>query len=262
VACGVLASVASWTSTFRMQPQALFQPQMDHFRRLVPSPKAVLLDQFTFINFFSHHHDWQWRLGGEWVGQSVWQAWLVSKDDKRVAVCRDTQWSLDMTNVATYDSVVECGQRSGVGRVAIFRTHWWDAPPTIAVFDHALAAENGLAPTVLGADGNDVYAEFDVDPAVLHDCSAAPPAPADLHVVSNGGRVVALSWAPSGGTRTSYVIEAGFRPGSTDVLNLPLGRTTSYTATRVNPATYYARVRARNTCGVSPPSGEIRVTVE
>src|SRR6185503_14868968 len=73
IALGVAASIASWTSTYRMQPQALFQPQMDHFRSLVPSPRAVLVDQFTFINFFSHHHDWQWRLGGEWIGQSVWQ---------------------------------------------------------------------------------------------------------------------------------------------------------------------------------------------
>jgi hypothetical protein len=201
-------------------------------------------------------------VGGEWNGQAVWQVWLVSKGNARVAVCRETQWSLDMTNVATYDSVVECGQRSGVGRVAIFRTHWWDPPPTIAVFDHALAAENGLTATVLGADGNDVYAAFDVDPAVLHDCSAPPSAPADLHLVSNSGRVVVLSWAPAGGTRTSYILEAGLESGRTDVLNMPLGRTTTYTATRVNPATYYARVRAKNTCGFSAPSAEIRVTVE
>jgi hypothetical protein len=235
---------------------------MDHFRSLVPSPRAVLLDQFTFINFFSHHHDWQWRLGGEWIGQSVWQIWQVTRDDKRMAVCRDTQWSLDMTNVATYDSVIECGQRSGVGRVAIFRTHWWDAPPAIAVFNPTLAGQDGLTPTVLAGDGNDVYAEFDVDPAVLHDCSAAPAAPADLHVVSNSGRVVVLAWAPAGGTRTSYIIEAGFGSGLTDVLNMPLGRTTTYTATRANPATYYARVRAKNTCGVSGASNEIRVIVE
>jgi 4-amino-4-deoxy-L-arabinose transferase-like glycosyltransferase len=261
VGCGVLASIASWTSTFRVQPQALFQPQMTHFRSLVPSPRAVLLDQFTFINFFSHHHDWQWRLGGEWIGQQVWQVWLVSKDDKRMAVCRDAQWSLEMTNIATYDSVVECVQRSGVGRVAIFRTHWREAPPAIAVFDKALAAEDGLTTTSLGADGNDVYAEFDVDPAVLHDCSTAPPAPAGLHVVSNSDRVVVLTWAPAGGTRTSYIIEAGLRPGLRDVLNMPLGRATTYTATRVNPATYYARVRARNVCGVSAASGEIRITV-
>jgi hypothetical protein len=136
------------------------------------------------------------------------------------------------------------------------------APRAIAGIDKALAAENGLTATVAEGDGNDVYAEFDVDPAVLHDCSAAPPPPADLHVVSNSDRVVVLAWAPAGGTRTSYTIEAGLGSGLTDVLNMPLGRTTTYTATRVNPATYYARVRAKNTCGVSAPSGEIRVAVE
>jgi hypothetical protein len=262
-AVGVLASVASWTSTFRIQREALFLRQMNQFRTLVPSPQAVLLDQFSFINFFSHYHDWQWRVGGEWSGQAVAQVWSVAKADKRMAVCRETQqWSFDMKNVATYDSVVECGQRSGVGRVAMFRTHWWDTPPAIAVFDRRLAAENGLTATAFGTDGNDVSAEFEIDPAVLHDCSAPPPAPSELRVVSNHDRTVVLSWSPAGGARTSYVLEAGFTVGAIDVLNMPLGRTTTYTATRVNPATYYARVRAKNTCGVSRPSAEIRVIVE
>jgi 4-amino-4-deoxy-L-arabinose transferase-like glycosyltransferase len=262
VACGVLASVASWVSAFRIQPQALFQAQMNHFRALVPSPRAVLVDQFTFINFFSHHHDWKWRLGGQWKDESVWQVWLVSKEDRRFAVCRDAEWSLDMSSVRTFESVAECGHRSGVGRVAIFRTHWWDAPAKLATFDGALAAENGLTTTVLAADGNDVYAEFDIDPAILRDCVAAPPAPAGLHVVSNSGRVVVLAWEPSGGTRTTYILEAGNAPGRTDALRIPVRRTTTYTAENVNPATYYARVRAKNICGLSDPSAELSVTVQ
>jgi hypothetical protein len=42
---------------------------------------------------------------------------------------------------------------------------------------------------------------------------------------------------------------------------MSLGRATTYTATRVTPATYYARVRARNTCGTSDTSNELRVVV-
>jgi hypothetical protein len=260
-AFGVLASVGSWTSSFRIEPDALFQPQMTRFRSLIPSPRAVLLDQYSFINFFSHYHEWQWRAGSDWPGEGVRQGWLVTKGDTTIAVCRDTQWSLDMTSALTYDSVIECGQRTGADRVAIFRTHWGDAPSSIAAFDAGLAASDRLTPTVMERNGNDVIAEFEVDPAVLSECTGAPPAPRDLHVVSNSERVVVLEWSSVGGTRTSYVIEAGLAPGLSDALNAPVGRTTTYTARGVNPATYYVRAKAKNLCGVSPPSTEIRVAV-
>ena len=37
--------------------------------------RAVLVAED--INFFSHHHDWQWRLGAEWGEQAVWQLWQI-----------------------------------------------------------------------------------------------------------------------------------------------------------------------------------------
>ena len=262
VACGVGASVASWASTYQLNAQAMFQPQMDAFRRAVPAPRAVLLDQFSFINFFSHYHDWQWRAGDDSPGQAVRQIWWVSKDDRRMAICRDAPfWSFDMSSVDTFDTVVECGHRTGVGRVAIFRTQWWDTPPAMAVFNASLAKENGLVPTAFVSDGGNVSVEFEIDPATLHDCSASPRPPADLRVVANSNRSVTLAWAAVGGERTRYIIEAGLRPGANDALNLSLGRATAYTATRVTPATYYARVRARNTCGTSDASNELRVVV-
>jgi len=261
-ACGVVASVAIWAPTFRIEAAPSFQGAMDDFRRAIPAPRSVLLDQFSFINFFSQHHDWQWRAGDQWPGQMVWQIWSVAKGDRRMTICRDdAQWSFDMSDATTFDAVVECGQRAGVTRVAIFRTHWWDAPSATAAFDRGLAARSGLTPITFVATGDDLSAEFEIDSAVLHDCTAAPKAPADLHVVSNRDRTVTLAWAPAGGPRTSYIVEAGLRRGSAEILKTPIGRVTTYTATRVNPAIYYARVRARNTCGISPPSEEIQVTV-
>jgi hypothetical protein len=262
-ACGVAASVTSWASTFHVQPQALFQPTMDEFRRDIPAPRAVLLDQFSFINFFSHYHDWQWRAGDERPGESVWQIWSVSDGKRRMAICREgSQWSFDLASTATFDSVAECGYRTGMNRVAMFRTQWWDSPPSLAAFDRAAAAQSGVVPVVMDTNGNDVVAEFAIEPGVLTECSAPPAAPADLHVVSNSERVVTLAWAPVGAGRTSYIVEAGFYPGSADVLKMSIGRTPTYTATRVNPATYYARVRAKNLCGVSGPSQEIAVAVK
>jgi hypothetical protein len=263
---GVALNVASWTSDFRIESQPPYQAQITRFRALIASPHAVLLDQFSLINFFSHHHDWKWRAAGEWDGQAVRQVWSVSKGGRTMVVCRDAEWSLDMSKIEAYDSVVECGQRSGVRRVAVFRTQWelqqpaWDTTKT-DLFVNTLAGQDGLKPTALGADDGNVYAEFDVDPARRDACSAPPSRPADLRVVSNSGRVVVLSWAPAGGERASYIIEAGRTTGRTDVLNMRLGRATTYTAAQVNPGTYYARVRARNLCGLSEASDDIRVLV-
>ena len=120
-------------------------------------------------------------------------------------------------------------------------------------FDPGLAESDGLTPTVMERNGNDVIAEFEIDPAVLHDCAGAPPAPTDLHVVSNRARTVVLEWSPVVGTRTSYVVELGRDPRLRDALSLPVGGTTTYTASPLNPATYYVRVKAKNLCGVSSP---------
>jgi hypothetical protein len=260
-ALGVAASVASWTWTFQLHPDPLFPATMTGFHERIPAPKAVLLDQFSFINFFSHYHDWEWRAGDDWPGEAVRQGWRITKGDATIALCRNTQWSLDMTSALTYDAVVECGQRTGADRVAIFRTHWWDAPASIAAFDAGLAASDRLTPIVMERDGDNVIAEFGIDPAVLSDCSGAPPAPTDLHVVSNSGRVVVLEWAPVHDSRASYVVEAGFAPGASDALNTAIGRTTTFTAKGVNPASYYVRVKAKTLCGVSAPSPEIIVNV-
>jgi hypothetical protein len=261
-AAGVAASIASWTSSFQVSAQAMFQPQMDAFRRAVPTPRAVLLDQFSFINFFSHYHDWQWRAGDDFPGEGVRQLWTISRGDARIVVCRGgPQWSFDMSSVETFDTVVECGQRAGVGRVAIFRTRWWDSPPGLATFDRRAAADDGVITRAWASDGDGTSVEFDVDPAALHDCTARPAPPPDLRVVVNANRTVTLAWAPVGSSRTRYTVEAGLRPGGADALNMSIGRVTTYTATRVTPAIYYARVRARNACGTSEPSRELRVIV-
>ncbi len=258
VACSVTASVAVWTSTFRIERAALYQTQMDRFRRLIPEPRAVLLDEFTFFSFFSHYHDWQWRVSSEWPG-AMRQVWILSRANQRIAVCRDAQWSFDMSAFDTFDSVAECSLHTGGGRVAIFRTHWWDDPKT-ATFDPGPAAENGLTTRAMERDGNDVYAEFDINVA-LEKCTAPPPAPSDLKAVRSGGGVI-VSWSPVSGALASYVLEAGRAPGLSDVLNIATGRTNSYTVPRTDPGTYYARVFAKNRCGVGPPSQEIRAVVE
>lgn len=92
-------------------------------------------------------------------------------------------------------------------------------------------------------------------------CSSPPSAPSGLTVVANRDNSVTASWAPSSGPVGRYLVESGNRPGLSD---LPTRETeaTTITVIRIPPGTYYARVRARNGCGVSDPSNEIVLTVE
>jgi fibronectin type III domain protein len=90
--------------------------------------------------------------------------------------------------------------------------------------------------------------------------SAAPPPPRDLHVVSNGNRDVTVSWSAPAAAVGLYTVESGKSPGASDQ---PLRDTTGTTLTvrRIPPGTYYARVRARNACGLGEPSNELTITV-
>jgi hypothetical protein len=93
-------------------------------------------------------------------------------------------------------------------------------------------------------------------------CSSPPLSPTDLHVVSKSRGVVVLSWAESVTKRTSYVLEAGRARGQADALTTNVGRSTTFTATQVQPGTYYVRVRGRNACGTGAASNELIVQVE
>jgi hypothetical protein len=100
------------------------------------------------------------------------------------------------------------------------------------------------------------------DSVALEQCSAPPPPPGDLHVVSNTGRVVSVAWRGTEGARSAYTVEAGTAPRLSDVMALDLGWKMTFKAAHVKPGTYYVRVRGKNRCGGGEPSQEIRVVVE
>jgi hypothetical protein len=98
--------------------------------------------------------------------------------------------------------------------------------------------------------------------SAVYPCGDPPVPPADLHVVSNRGGVVVVSWAESVTRRTSYVLEAGRTRGQADALTTNVGRSTTFTATQVQPGTYYVRVRGLNACGTGAASNELMVVAE
>lgn len=72
---------------------------------------------------------------------------------------------------------------------------------------------------------------------------------------------VSLAWTPAstGGSPSSYVVEAGTSPGASNLFNGNVGAGTRLSAT-VTPAVYHVRVRGVNASGPGPASNEIVLT--
>jgi hypothetical protein len=102
--------------------------------------------------------------------------------------------------------------------------------------------------------------DFEVIELGWRSVSGCPlPGSAAPFTFSQSGPFVALAWAPAADAQ-DYVIEVGSAPGLSNLLVTPLGAVTSV-ATVAPPGLYFARIRARNPCGVGPASNEIVVRI-
>jgi hypothetical protein len=81
-------------------------------------------------------------------------------------------------------------------------------------------------------------------------CSAPPGEPSGL-AYTVAGRVVTLTWNPSSGPVTSYVISAGPAQGHFTFRG-DTGSSASKLVAAVQKGTYYVRVQGKNACGVGP----------
>jgi len=93
-------------------------------------------------------------------------------------------------------------------------------------------------------------------------CGAVPAPTGLTYTIKRSDVTLLWSYPPSTTSPSSFVIEAGSFSGASDLANFDtLSIATGYFASGVGSGTYFVRVRARNACGVSPPSNEIVVTV-
>ncbi|HUU34497.1 MAG TPA: zinc-dependent metalloprotease family protein [Vicinamibacterales bacterium] len=90
----------------------------------------------------------------------------------------------------------------------------------------------------------------------------APPGPPQNFVATANAGTVFLSWAPpvSGGTVSTYILQAGSGPGLSNLFNGAVGPGTAISGP-VAAGTYFLRVLAQGPGGTSPPSAEMSVTV-
>lgn len=87
-----------------------------------------------------------------------------------------------------------------------------------------------------------------------------PPAALDA---SFSGRTITVRWmAPTTGNPvTNYSLEAGSAPGLANIVTVPVGTATSFSASGVPDGTYWLRVRGGNSAGVSPPTSDLGVVM-
>jgi hypothetical protein len=93
--------------------------------------------------------------------------------------------------------------------------------------------------------------------------AAGPTAPPTGLMATAAASTVTLTWtAPSSGTPTAYVVEAGSSSGLVNLANFSTNSTaTSFSAGGVGRGTYYVRVRATNPAGTSGASNEVALIV-
>lgn len=91
----------------------------------------------------------------------------------------------------------------------------------------------------------------------------APPGPPGLLGSSVNGSTVTLSWQPptSGGAPTEYLLEAGSASRASNLLPGTPVYASGISFPGIPPGRYFARVRARNSAGISTPSSEAIIDV-
>ncbi len=136
------------------------------FRKLFPSPDAVLLDQFNTIIFFTHYHDWTWRPTGAYG--SIYRH-EVSKNGMVFAVARDNSiWNFDFTEAHLYVDINRVLATTAARSVTVFciEQRGSDQPHTLHDKEEfqkkvqTLSAQAGLRTKRLVVEGRDIFAEF------------------------------------------------------------------------------------------------------
>ncbi len=161
---GCAVSAGSWVAAAGPAPAMPLQREMATFRALAPGAPAVYLDQLNLIVFYMHHHEWKWRLRRLVGSPPLFELWTVSKDGRRLHVCRDRRrWLLDPSDAGLYGLLAECLEATNASGVALFLPgHLAAVPPAAEASGRlaALAAKAGLRPGSVVVERDGVFGSF------------------------------------------------------------------------------------------------------
>lgn len=165
IAAAIAANAWSSWRAFHIAPDELRTREVAEFRRTVPSPENVYLDQFNSIFFFSHYHDWDWRFSGYGPENDRAERYTVTRKGRSIRVVRAAhRWNLDPLDPGVYESLRRSIDLLPGDSISLFCIKQGGTSKSLpdgsddAIL--ALAAERGLNTDALLLDGMNVFGSF------------------------------------------------------------------------------------------------------
>jgi hypothetical protein len=196
------------------------------------------------------------------IGESVNINAPLSPRDLRITVFNNVvtlAWNMPDEGPAANGFIIDVGSAPSLSNYGSFdtgsnATSINAAPPSAGTYYVRIRARNAF-----GVSGPSNEEKLVISGG--GSCNAVPVAPFGLRSTVVGS-LVTLNWSPpvTGGVVGGYILEAGTAPGLSNVVQVPLGVTTTFSGIAVS-GVYYVRVRAINSCGLSGPSNEIILLV-
>ncbi len=163
-------------------------------------------------------------------------------------------WEPPVGDLPMSGYILEAGSAPGLanlGRMDMsVDTHGLSVPAPAGTYFIRIRGKNG---TAVGPASNEIVV------AVPAGCDALT-APTGLRANVTGA-FVSLVWSSVGGA-TSYILEAGAAPGLSNLATVDTQSAIPALDTTAPDGLYHVRVRARNACGVGPPSNDAVITVD
>ncbi len=164
-------------------------------------------------------------------------------------------WTPAATGGAAQSYILEAGSAPGLANIATFTLNGTGTSTVVGAVPPGQYFVRVRARNILGTSGPSPDRQVTVGPC------AAPGAPSGLSY-STADNLVTLNWnPPATGVAQGYWLFAGFSPGASDALVMPLGPTPSFMATAPF-GHYYVRIAARNSCATSPVTPDVQVSLE
>jgi hypothetical protein len=163
-------------------------------------------------------------------------------------------WTPATTGGPADSYILEAGSGPGLANIATFVLNSPNPSTVVNAVPSGVYHVRVRARNVLGTSGPSPDTVVTVGPC------EAPAAPTSM-AYTTADNLVTITWTPPAtGVTQGYVLSAGFAPGDSSALVLPLGPTPLFQG--VAPfGTYFVRLAARNSCSVGPSTPDLQVNV-